>query len=44
MDTFTLAVVIGMGVVICIFLGLTLVDKGAPDTETLPKVRKKKSS
>ena len=44
MDNFTLAVVIGIALILCTLLGLVLVDKGAPDPAALPKARRKKSS
>ncbi len=43
MDNFTLAVVIGIVVVLCVLLGLVIVDKGAPDPDQIPKSRGRKS-
>ena len=43
MDNFTLAVVIGIALILCTLLGLVLVDKGAPDPAQVPKSRKKQS-
>ena len=44
MDNFTLAVVIGMGVVLLIFLGMVVVDKGAPERRETSKPRRKRSA
>ena len=44
MDNFTLAVIIGIALVLCIFLGLVLLDKGVPEAAPAPKSRSKKSS
>ena len=44
MDNFTLAVVVGIGIVLCILGWLVIADKGPPDTEALPKSPKKRSS
>ena len=43
MDSFTLAVVIGIVAMLCAFLGLALVDKGMTDEAPTPKSRSKKS-
>ena len=44
MDNFTLAVVIGMGVVLVIFLGMVVVDKGPPERRETFKPRRKRST
>ncbi len=44
MDNFTLAVVIGIAAILCVFLGLVLADKGVPEPAPSPKSRSKKSS
>ena len=44
MDNFTLAVVIGIGVVLLIFLGLALLDKGPPEPTVTSKTRGKRSA
>lgn len=34
MDSFTLAVVIGIGIVVAVFIGMILLDKGAPTDQS----------